>query len=426
MLRRRSLYLFPVAVLLIGIAAHPPSLAQSGARSEAPVSQQESASPQTSAAQQTSGAPRFTSGGYTAELPSQFVGNLIFLPVRVNGGQPSLFELNSTAAATSIDPERAVELGLTGGSSGGSSTDIVRDPVLKLPGLEISFPLLPLFARKDFPARVGQRYQGTIGGDFLSQVVMEADYTRQTVIVYDPGVYKYSGKGTAVPVTFVDGQPIIRAKFSGPKGTDEADFVIDTDLDDGVVFSEPFADAHRLVTSHSKTDPAYRPDWTDSPRNAYGRLKAFGIGPYMAEDVLAVFSQKRAIVAGNSKVAGIIGGGLLKRFDVIFDFAHQQIIFDPHFHFRDYDESDMSGLCLAALGPNFKRFEVVDIVPGSPGANAGIQKGDIIAGIDDEPAADISLASIHELFRQIAGKYKLLIERNGQTRTVELKMRRLV
>lgn len=422
MLRRRSLYLFPVAVLLIGIAAHPPSQA----RSEVPVSRQESASPQTSAAQQASGAPRFTSGGYTAELPSQFVGNLIFLPVRVNGGQPSLFELNSTAAATSMDPERAVELGLTGGSSGGSSGDIVRDPVLKLPGLEISFPLLPVFARKDFAARVGQRYQGTLGGDFLNQVVMEADYTRQTVIVYDPGVYKYSGKGTAVPVTFVDGKPIIRAKFSGPKGTDEGDFVIDTDLDDGVVFSEPFADAHRLVTSHSKTDPAFRPDWIDSPRNAYGRLKAFGIGPYMAEDVLAVFSQKRVIVAGNSKVAGIIGGGLLKRFTVIFDFAHQQLIFEPHFHFRDYDESDMSGLCLAALGPNYKRFEVMDIVPGSPGADAGIQKGDIVAGIDDEPAADISLASIHDLFRQIGHKYKLLVERNGQTRTVELKMRRLV
>jgi C-terminal processing protease CtpA/Prc len=68
----------------------------------------------------------------------------------------------------------------------------------------------------------------------------------------------------------------------------------------------------------------------------------------------------------------------------------------------------------------------MDIVPGSPAADASIQKGDIVAGIDDEPAADISLASIHELFRQVGHKYKLLIERNGQTRTVQLKMRRLV
>ena len=202
--------------------------------------------------------------------------------------------------------------------------------------------------------------------------------------------------------------------------------MIDTDLDDGVVFSEPYADAHRLVTSHSKTDPAFRPEWTDSPRNAYGRLKAFGIGPYTAEEVLVVFSQKHSIVAGNPKVAGIIGGGLLRRFTVIFDFSHHQLILEPHFHFGDFDESDMSGLSLAALGPNFKRFEVLDIVPGSPAADVGIQKGDIVAGIDDEPAADISLASIHQLFRQIGHKYKLLVERNGQIRTVELKMRRLV
>jgi hypothetical protein len=410
MLRRRSLYLFPVVVLLIGIAARPAP----HVRSEA------------SASEQSSAAARFTSGGYTAEIPAQFVGNLIFLPVRVNGGQPSLFEIDSTAATTSVDPGRAVELGLIGDSSGGPSGDAVRDPVLKLPGLEIPFASLPSHARKDFAARVGQRYQGTLGADFLNQVVMQTDYTRQTVTVYDPGVYKYPGKGTAVPLTFVDGKPIIRAKFSGPKGTDEADFMIDTDLDDGVVFSEPYADAHRLVTSHSKTDPAFRPEWTDSPRNAYGRLKAFGIGPYTAEEVLVVFSQKRSIVAGNPKVAGIIGGGLLRRFTVIFDFSHHQLILEPHFHFGDFDESDMSGLSLAALGPNFKRFEVLDIVPGSPAADAGIQKGDIVAGIDDEPAADISLASIHQLFRQIGHKYKLLVERNGQIRTVELKMRRLV
>jgi hypothetical protein len=406
MLRRRALYLFPVVVILIGIAARPAPLAQSAS----------------SESQQAPSAARFTSGGFAAEVPAQFVGNLFFLPVRVNGGQPSLFELDSNAATSSVDPERAAELGL----NAGSSSDVVRDPVLRLPGLEIPFSSLPEYARKGFAARVGQRYQGTLGADFLNQVVMETDYTRQTVLLYDPGVYKYSGKGTAVPLTFPDGKPIVRAKFSGPKGADEADFEIDTDLDDGVVFSEPYADAHRMVTSHSKTDPAFRPEWADSQRNAYGRLKSFTIGPYTAEQVLVVFSQKRSIIVGNSKVAGIIGGGLLRRFTVIFDFSHQQLILEPHFHFGDFDESDMSGLSLAALGPNFKRFEVLDVVPGSPAADASIQKGDILAGIDDEAAADISLASIHELFRQITRKYKLLIERNGQTRTVELKMRRLV
>jgi hypothetical protein len=406
MLRRRSLYLFPVVVLLIGIAARPAPQPPSAA----------------SAPQQNPGAARFTSGGYAAEVPAQFVGNLFFLPVRINGGQPSLFELDSLAATSSVDPERAAELGL----SGGSSTDAILGPLLQLPGLEIPFASLPKSPRKDFAARVGQRYQGTLGADFLNQVIMETDYTRHTVLLYDPGVYKYSGKGTAVPLTFADGKPLIHAKFRGLKGSDEAEFELDTDLDDGVVFSEPYADAHHLVTSHSKTNPAFRSEWTDSPRNAYGRLKGFAIGPYTAEEVVVVFSQKHSIIAGNPKVAGIIGGGLLRRFTVIFDFSHQQLILEPHFHFGDYDESDMSGLSLAALGPNYKRFEVLDVVPGSPAHDAGIQKGDILAGIDDEAAADISLASIHELFRQIGHKYKLLIERNGQTHTVELKMRRLV
>jgi len=57
--------------------------------------------------------------------------------------------------------------------------------------------------------------------------------------------------------------------------------------------------------------------------------------------------------------------------------------------------------------------------------------GDVIAGLDDEPAADFTLAALREEFRQfgkeLAGhQYKILLDRRGQTITVKLKMRRLV
>src|ERR1039457_2582639 len=51
--------------------------------------------------QQPVGDARFEFGGNAAEIPATFIGNLVFLPVHVNQGQPSLFELDSSAAVSS-------------------------------------------------------------------------------------------------------------------------------------------------------------------------------------------------------------------------------------------------------------------------------------------------------------------------------------
>jgi serine protease Do len=86
----------------------------------------------------------------------------------------------------------------------------------------------------------------------------------------------------------------------------------------------------------------------------------------------------------------------------------------------------MSGLSLVAKGVNLKSFEVVQVQPGTPAADAGIKPGDVIAAVDDEAAADLTLAAIRVLFRQIGHEYKLLIDRNGQSITVSIKMHRLI
>ncbi len=86
----------------------------------------------------------------------------------------------------------------------------------------------------------------------------------------------------------------------------------------------------------------------------------------------------------------------------------------------------MSGLSIVAKGPGLRTFEIVRVQPGTPGAAAGIHEGDVIAGIDEEPAADITLTSIRELFRQVGHKYKLLIERNGKTQEIVILMKRLI
>jgi hypothetical protein len=368
-------------------------------------------------AAQPANRPRFDYGGNAAAIPATFIQNVAFFPMRLNGSKPSLFAVDTSATVTSIDPSRAAEIGITPN----------QGYWLVFLGGAIPFGSVPAAARDDFATQIGRPYEGTLGVDFLSAVVAELDFGRETARIFDPSVYKYSGKGTVFPLRLSNGMPVIRVKFVSPRGKEvEADFAVDTSMLAGIVISEKFAGARKLVSSRAKPAKGYDPQLTGGEGVSLFRLGNFQIGHFTAPDIVAEFSHSKLADAGDPKLAGVIGGAMLRRFSVVLDYPHQQIIFEMNSHFKDYDEEDKSGIAVVAKGPGLKTFEIVNVEPGTPGAEAGIQKGDVIAGVDDEAAADMTLASIRNLFRQVGHTYKLLLQRGDQTKQVSVQMRRLL
>jgi PDZ domain len=365
----------------------------------------------------TEGHPRFDYGGNAAMIPAEFIQNISFFPVRLNDSKASLFALDTSTSVTSIDPARAAEIGVAPNQRG----------AFTLPGVLFAFNSLPEAKRDDFASEVGRPYEGTLGIDFLSLVVAEMDFGRQTVRIFDPSAFKYSGRGAVFPLRLMNGMPVIRAKFSSPRGKEvETDFAVDTSVIAGIVLSQKFAQAHKLVSGHSKGTKGYDPQLVGGEDVELFRLKNFGIGHSVAPDIIAEVSKAKIPGVDDTKVAGVIGGAMLRRFTVVFDYPHQQIVFDANSRFKDYDEEDKSGIAVVAKGPGLKTFEVVHVVPGTPAARAGVKQGDIIAGIDDEAAADITLASVRDLFRQVGHTYKLVLQRGDQTKTVTIQMERLL
>ncbi|MDE3169990.1 MAG: aspartyl protease family protein [Acidobacteriota bacterium] len=357
---------------------------------------------------------RFQNGGNAVEIAADFIDHLLFVPVRVNQGQPSLFELDTTASASSIDPARAAELGLTRLSSA----------QMNLSGLDISFAQLASVPQAEFGARFGRPYQGTLGNDFLSAVVARIDYARQTMQLYDPTAYKYAGHGKSLRVTFVDGLPVVKAKAIVEGQSIDADFIVNTALAAPVLIFDHYAGARRI--SLRKSISAASMPLLQAENDALGRLDRFQLGPYSVEASLVVFSKQAPPAASDSKLAGEIGAEMLRRFGVVIDYSRQQILLDPNSEFNSEDFEDMSGLTVVAGGANLKQFMITDVRPSTPGAEAGLRKGDVIEGIDGDPAAELSLPDIHRLFRLLGPPHPLVITRNGKTFTVNLRMHRLL
>ncbi|HXO87837.1 MAG TPA: PDZ domain-containing protein [Candidatus Acidoferrales bacterium] len=372
-------------------------------------------------AQNTAAAPtsaaamvRFAFGGNVAQLPAQFDDNLVFVPVRVNQGQPSMFQLDTSAAVSSIDPARAAELGVAN----------LRSPVLNLTDVDFSLAQLGSQTNNDFGPRLGRGYEGTIGNDMLSGAVIEIDYGRQTVRLYDPASYHYKGAGKGFPLTMRDGMPAVRAKVDvAGRKSGEALFVINTALDVPLLISDRFANQRHFFSSHLKTVPLASGELGVGGKAVLGRVEYFEIGPYQIQAPLAAFAEG-PLPGDDSQIAGEIGGGMLRRFTVTLDYASHLAYFDGNSEIHADDHEDMSGISIAATGPGWRTLEVVQVRPGSPGADAGVQKGDLIEGVDDEAAADISVTSARELFRNVGHRYKLLINRDGKTMTINVTMHR--
>jgi hypothetical protein len=356
----------------------------------------------------------FTGGGDAAEIPAQFMDNLVFLSARVNQGSPSLFQLNTTAETSSLAPSRAAELGRTE----------IGSSVLNFEGLDVSLPALPLRADDGFGSRVGQPYQATAGNDFLSSVSIEIDYARETVRAFSAGSYKYSGKGgSAFALKVSPGLPVIPVHVELQRGKAiEGNFLVNTSLDASLLLSSKFLREHKRVGDRGRVIAAIDPI-TGEAGATIGKPRQVKLGALLPEDVLVTFSDADLPDAG-VPIIGEIGAGMLRRFVTSFDFPHHQLILTPAAHFTDSDQEDKSGLLIVGKGPDYKRFEVVDVQPRTPASEAGIQKGDVIAGVDAEAAADLSLLVTRDLFRQVGHKYKLVVERDGQTKEISLQMRR--
>ena len=245
-----------------------------------------------------------TQFSYAAQIPASFVHNLIFIPVRINGGNASLVELDSSAERTSIEPARARELGLPV-----SSAQTIDHAELTMAGLRLGLGALPVIARKNFAETTGQAAHGVLGKDFFDHAVIVVDYLRQTVQILDPATYKYEGQGKSFPVTGGAASALIRAKgnISGRKSFD-ADFEINTALDSAIVFYQAYMDSKKISAAHFKAVSASYPELDEGSKIQVGRIKDFQIGAYTVEEPVALFSQANSKSGASPKIAGEIGG----------------------------------------------------------------------------------------------------------------------
>lgn len=373
--------------------------------------------------------PDFTIEGKAASVtvPFRYEGDHIFVDISINGRGPfaAILDTGGLYVATpalarrvGLKPQGA--LGMTGNGAGTVDTGLARAETVGIGGLTLRRPLfyvLPLPALKDRPI---------IGYELFNRFVVRIDYDKNLLTFTLPSRFVYRGKGVSIPFRFNDRIPEVGGAVDGVAGA----FTIDTGAGGDVRLNRPFVDAHGLnarYKPHFETIIGYG---VGGPERGgvvrVGRLTLAGVGGNGSgvNHVLAALATAQAGGGSDRAVAGNIGEGFLHRFNLTFDYARMRILFERNSRFADPEDQNRTGI---NVDPNAPNALVADVIPGSPGAEAGVKVGDVIEAVDGRPVPPDAFSPLLLPFRRPAGTRLRLRVRSGRaSRDVTLILRDLI
>lgn len=407
----------------------------------------------------------------------ELVNNLVVVPVEVNGielsflldtgiGSTLIFSLQESDSLELRNASSIMLRGLGAGTpiEGFKSLDnTVRlgDAVDKNHAIYIITEDI-----MGLSGRLGVPINGILGYDFFKDVVVEFNYSRKFMRVYDPSTYKYKNCRNCIdlPLSFHRDKPYLKLEAIMPSGEiKEVNLLVDSGSGDALWL---FPNKEKGIELPEKSFEDFLGFGISG--SVYGRrsrIKDLSFGEYEFSEITTSFPDSLYIqeVKSYEERDGSLGGQVLKRFHSIIDYNNKRIRLKPNRFFNDPFEYNMSGIVVEHHGyqvykdmqyaqnpvfnmesepgkgiPVYKdtyevkfslepAYRVAEVRPLSPAEKAGLKPGDILVSLNKRPAHKFTLEKINQLFTSKEGKkIKLVVDREGEELEFEFRLEKIL
>ena len=362
-------------------------------------------------------------GAHAVTFPFQLVNNHIHADVTINGKGPYNF-IFDTGGVNIITPQLAHELGIkTQGAAAarGAGDAVMEMGLAHVDEINVGGAIIKnqLFVSIDLGALYpsnGLPLPGMVGYETFRRFITQVDYGAHTVTLTDPKFFDPKDAGTPVHIAFNGNAAIVDGTYEGVPGK----FQIDTGARSALTLDAPYVAANHFPSGRS-VDTIDGWGVGGPSRSHLTRGGALTIGGVTAAEhpVVGMSTDKGGAFADPS-LSGNIGGGILKRFVVTFDYGHNTMYLKPaQGPIADLDTYDRAGMWFNVMPEGYR---IIAVTPGGPAEAAGLKADDVITSIDGQPVAGLVLPQVRQRFRTDApGTSVKLHLATGKDATVILK-----
>ncbi len=342
----------------------------------------------------------------------KLVKNLMIIPLKINGKGPydfvldtgvGLFLITDPSLIDTLEIKNIRSIKIAGFGEGGDLSAFVT-PSIEVDIASTKAQSIPAAILKkdlfDLSSFVGMPIHGLIGYEFFSSFIVRINYPLNTITIYRPETAYVPRKGTRIPITIEERKPYIITDLTLSNGQKiAAKLIIDTgaghpvslETNAGLPFEVPQVNIAANL-GIGLTGPI---------KGYIGRIPSVKLGKYVLNNVITAFPAYEDAAAKITSIDrnGNMGNGILRRFDIVFDYNRAAIYLKPSILFKEPFEHDMSGMELTSGGDDFKHIIITRIEPSSPAEQQGLLKDDEILGINFKPVSEMSMQDIDNMFR---------------------------
>lgn len=381
-------------------------------------------------------------------LPFELYGNLIVVPVFVNHSKDTL----NFAVDTGVDgvlilnPSLDTLFARYGNSTripvrGLGSPEVYWAHVSSLNHLRVGSNLVNEAANVmvmedsvfNLSSYAGKPIHGLLGSDLFRHLVVKIDYQRQQLVFYNRHhrwLRKIKGYHPDTLFLYND-KPYMHLEVQqeGEQGLRSVNVLLDSGAGHTVLLETAADSSLRLPARYitGRIGATLSGDWY----GAIGRLPRLQIARWQMENVIAGFPDTthytyRKPPGINIKVQGAIGFGLMSRFHWVFDYKNRRIWLRPNKNAKKPFEYSFTGIDWVLLPPDFRTFMVSEVNPLSEAWKAGLRPGDILLGVNEFSASELTLNRLYKI-TEVEGKdIALLVRRNNSLLFIRFRTKRLI
>jgi len=370
--------------------------------------------------------------GRKARVPFELYNNLIVVQAILNneypvnlildtGVRPTILLDKQFADSVGLEYQRRIDL-FGVGDAAPVEASVVIGASLSMNNVQ-STNLSILVLENDLlqlERHLGVRVDGILGYDLFSRFVVKINYQKKLIDFYEPSEFVRPPKFRQLDIEIIDSKPMIVMDIMQRNGVPlKANLLVDTGASHALILDPLSEKKIQIPDKHIYANLGR--SISGELKGILGRVDYIKFGKYELDDVIVSYIEE---ASEEDKRNGSIGGELLSKFSVIFDYYHHKMYLESNYSFRVPFEYNMSGLEFIAEGLELDNYFIHSIRQGSPSYNIGLFPGDQLVAINNIGEEKLSLAKIYTELSRKEGKEISLTVRRGDiylTKTFYLK-----